>query len=229
MKLVQLIILICVVELPTLSFSQSVVGKYGGEFLSLGVGGRSLAMGGASVALVSDATAGYWNPAALTALSFPQLALMHEERFGNLLNYDYASVVFPIENKSSIGASFIRLAADDNYDTRGALIDVNTGNVIYDVQNPNARIDPLRVKQFSVVDWAMIFSYAQQYSDELSLGANAKFIRRGNAEYSATGIGFDIGAKYYYAEKILLGAMFRDIARRFFRGIQVETNLFYKH
>ncbi|MEK7264023.1 MAG: PorV/PorQ family protein [Bacteroidota bacterium] len=199
----------------TVVFPQTVIGKYGGEFLSLGAGGRSQAMGGASVAFINDATAGYWNPSALSTLQSAQISLMHEERFGNLLNYDFASIAIPMENKTSIGASLIRLAADENYDTRGALIDVNTGGVIYDVQNPSARIDPLRIKQFSVVDWAMFLSYAQKYSDELSFGANVKFIRRENAEYSATGVGFDIGAKYFYTEKIFFGAMFRDVTTTF--------------
>ena len=39
--------------------------KYSNEFLAVGVGARALAMGGAQVATVSDATATFWNPAGL--------------------------------------------------------------------------------------------------------------------------------------------------------------------
>lgn len=35
--------------------------KYSNEFLSLGVGGRALGMGGAQVSQVNDVTAGYWS------------------------------------------------------------------------------------------------------------------------------------------------------------------------
>ena len=54
------------------------VGKYAGEFMSIGVGGRALGLGGAYAALAHDITAGYWNPAGLSSLSYPQIALMHD-------------------------------------------------------------------------------------------------------------------------------------------------------
>jgi len=196
-------------------FSQTTIGKYGGEFLSLGVGSRSFAMGGASVALVNDVTAGYWNPSALTSLRNTQLALMHEERFGNILNYDYVSVGLPFENNSALGISAIRLAADNNFDTRGALIDVNTGQTITNINNPNARIDVSKVKTFSVADVAIFFSYAKQQFDNLSLGANVKLIRRDNAEFNAFGIGFDVSAQYSVNENFLLGANFQDVTTTF--------------
>ena len=177
----------------TNAISQTSIGKYAGEFLALGVGSRSFAMGGASVALVNDVTAGYWNPSALVLMRATQLSLMHEERFGNLLNYDYASVGFPLESNSAIGLSVIRLASDENYDTRGALIDVNTGETIFDINNPNARIDPSKIRVFSSADIAFFLSYAKQYYDDLSFGANVKLIRRDNAEFSAFGVGFEIG------------------------------------
>ena len=41
---------------------------YAGEFLSLGAGARSLALGSAYVAIADDAPAGYWNPAGLAYL-----------------------------------------------------------------------------------------------------------------------------------------------------------------
>jgi hypothetical protein len=39
--------------------------KYSNEFLNIVAGARSLGMGGACIATVSDGTAGYWNPARL--------------------------------------------------------------------------------------------------------------------------------------------------------------------
>jgi len=61
------------------------IAPYAGEFLSIGAGARSLAMGGAYTSLATDATGGYWNPSALALLPDMDIMLMHEERFAGLL------------------------------------------------------------------------------------------------------------------------------------------------
>ena len=69
---------------------------YAGEFLQLGVGARSLALGGAAAAISDDVTAGYWNPAGLTAINYPTFGAMHEARFDNTVQYNYAAVALPL-------------------------------------------------------------------------------------------------------------------------------------
>ncbi|MBI3787448.1 MAG: UPF0164 family protein, partial [Ignavibacteriales bacterium] len=107
------------------------VAKYAGEFMSIGVGGRALGLGGAHVALANDATAGYWNPGALARINYPEVIVMHDERFGNLINYDFASVAIPYGADVSLGLSVLRLGVDGIPDTRNAWIDSN-GNGIFD-------------------------------------------------------------------------------------------------
>lgn len=199
--------------LSTASFTQAqtVIGKYAGEFMAIGAGARSSAMGGAFTAVANDVTAGYFNPAGLIHLNYPQIALMHEEHFGNLVNYNYAAVALPYGEDMSFGLSIIRLGIDGIPDTREALIDGVTKNVIYDIYNPNARIDPDKVTEFSDADWAFYLSFAKRHSENFSYGANVKVIRRDIAEYGATGIGFDIGALYKAWDKLYLGANIQDI------------------
>ena len=69
---------------------------YAGEFLQLGVGGRSLALGGAAIAFVNDASVGYWNPAGLANINYPSITGMHESRFAGAIEYDVAAVAAPL-------------------------------------------------------------------------------------------------------------------------------------
>jgi hypothetical protein len=70
MRIILSLKLICLLLLPCIGFSQ--FRKYSNEFLNIGAGARGLGMGAAQVASVTDGTAGYWNPAALTGVqNFP--------------------------------------------------------------------------------------------------------------------------------------------------------------
>jgi hypothetical protein len=200
--------------LPLLSAgAQTTVGKYAGEFLALGVGGRALGMGSASVALAADVTAGYWNPAGLSLITYPQLMLMHDEQFGSLVNYDYGAVAIPMGSSTSLGLSIIRLGVDEIPDTRNAGVDA-AGNPVTDLDR-FSRIDPERVTYFNAADWAFLFTYSRAVSPDFSYGANVKFIRRELAEYSATGVGFDVGVRYRAWETLVVGANVQDITTTF--------------
>jgi hypothetical protein len=207
MKYKRIIISIFIFLIYSSSFGQGSGNKYAGEFLAIGVGGRPLGMGGAFVALANDVTAGYWNPALLSKINYPQFSLMHDARFGNLVNYNYGAVGFPFGKNASLGISAIIMGVDDISDTRNALIDLN-GNGILD---PGERLDQDRITKFNTSDYAFYLTYAKRHSDNFSYGANLKIIRRNIAEESAWGLGFDIGASYTLMNRILLGANLQDI------------------
>jgi hypothetical protein len=195
--------------LPCIAGAQTSVAKYAGEFIALGVGGRALAMGGAFVAVANDVTAGYWNPAGLARITYPQFILMHDEQFGSLVNHDYGAVAVPFGPQTSLGLSVIRVGVDDIPDTRNAGVDQN-GNLTYD-HSLFSRVDPNRVTYFNASDWAVYFTYARNYSEDLSFGANVKLIRRELGDHSANGIGFDLGVRYAPFDDLVLGANIQDI------------------
>ncbi len=182
--------------------------KYSGEFLAIGVGARPLGMGGAYVSLVSDGTAGYWNPGALARISYPQLALMHDERFGDLVNYDYGSVAIPFGPRVSLGISLIRLGVDNVPDTREAWLDLNSNGYF----DPGDRLDYDKITFFNAADWAFYVTYSKMQNEKFSYGVNLKVISRHIAEGSAWGIGFDVGAIYSPLPNFRVGANLQDIS-----------------
>ena len=189
--------------------AQTVFGKYAGEFMAIGIGGRPLGMGGAFTAIANDITAGYYNPAGLANLNYPQISLMHAEHFGNLVNYDYGSVAIPYGTDMSFGISAMRLGVDGIHDTRKALYDAN-GDGIVDI-NRGDRLDYDLITEFSNQDWVFYLTFAKRQTENFFWGANVKIIRRDIAEFGATGIGFDVGALYTPIENLYVGANIQDV------------------
>ena len=177
------------------------VAKYGADFLSGGVGARALAMGGAQVALTQDVNAGYWNPAGLTGLRYPELAYMHAERFDGIVSFDYGSVALPVTGRSSLGLSFYRSAVDNIQNTLNA----------WDVERDQPKANPETFfEPFSAADMAFFVSYGRGLSDKFAVGVTGKIIRRTIGDFAdAWGYSFDIGAQYR-TERFVLGANVQD-------------------
>ncbi|MBG8551952.1 putative type IX sorting system protein PorV2 [Hymenobacter guriensis] len=190
------------VTLTTAALAQSTdnTPKYANEFLNIGVGARALGMGNTQVSLAQDATAGYWNPAGLLGQKTKYDAvLMHSELFSGIVKNDYAAFSMPLDERSAIGASIIRLGVDDIADTRNLVNEY--GQINYD-----------NITYFSVADYAMLLSYARKLGPEgLTVGANGKIVYRNVGSFAtAWGFGFDAGAQYQHGN-LRLGLMARDI------------------
>lgn len=185
-------------------FSFAQTAKYSNEFLSIGVGARSLGMANASVANTTDVTSGYWNPAGLTYMQTEfDAALMHAEYFAGVAKYDYLAGSMKLDTSSYLGVSVIRFGVDDIPNTTD-LID-GDGNIDYD-----------RITKFSAADYAFLLSYARKTNiPNLSYGANIKIIYRNIGEFaSAWGFGLDLGVQYKISDW-KFGALARDITSTF--------------
>ena len=179
--------------------------KYSNEFLNLGVGARALGMGKVQVSLADNATAGYWNPAGLVNQTHKyDGVLMHSELFSGVVKNDYGAFSMPLDDKSAIGVSVMRLGVDNIADTR---------NIV----NEYGYVDYSKIELFSVADYALLLSYARkiQQVEGLSVGGNAKLIYRNIGKF-AHGYGFGIDAGVQYNHKGWnLGLMARDITTTF--------------
>lgn len=173
--------------------------KYSNEFLNIGVDAASFGMANSVIAQTGDVNSGYWNPAGLVHLQDKQVSLMHASYFANIAQYDYAAFAMPVDEKSALAISAIRFGVDDIMNTT-ELIDQN-GNIDYN-----------RIKLFSAADYAFNISYARKLSVEgLSLGANAKIVRRLIGDFAKSwGFGLDVGLQYR-TENWKFGLMARDI------------------
>jgi hypothetical protein len=191
--------------------SQAQFRKYSNEFLNIGAGARGLAMGGAQVASVSDATSGYWNPAGLTNVKEnPVLSFMHAEYFAGIGKYDYASLAVPMGDPSTskkvLAISLLRFAVDD------------IPNTLFLVE-PDGSLNYNNIRSFSSADYAMLISYGQvlfeREQGKLSLGVNAKVIHRSVGTFAkAWGIGSDASLQYQ-SKSLKLGLVVRDITTTF--------------
>lgn len=174
--------------------------KYAGEFLKVPVGPRAIAMGGAFSAVADDATAPFWNPAGMIYLPYREVVFQHAERFGNLLNQDYLSAVFPLGgpdgHQSALGVSVVRLAVDDipitprgdqlrapeDFDDSGPdgdpfTPDPGQGNGRWD-RGERLRLSPDALYLASSSDLAVNVSYARHRGRHWAFGASVKFVRQ---------------------------------------------------
>ena len=182
--------------------------KYANEFLNIGAGARGLGMGSAQIASVQDATAGYWNPAGLTAVKDnAQLSLMHASYFSGIGQYEFGALALPSKDgKKTFGITFLRFGVDD------------IPNTLYLVQ-PDGSINYNNVTSFSSADNALLLSYAQKVKDfhgyQLSLGGTTKIIYRNVGSFAnAWGFGFDAGAQLTKGN-LRLGAVLKDVTTTF--------------
>ena len=185
-------------SLLLISFTPLYAAKYAGEFLSLGVGGRPIALGGAFVAESGDVLDGYYNPAGLSMLEGSQAVFMHSETFGSLLNHDFLAYARPVgsgENKAAIAISLYRLGG---------------GGIIVTAQNP---IDSTiyKVSEKSHADYAGYISYSRKLGQRFSAGVSGKLIYRSIIDQSAYGIGLDLGGLYNLSNWADVGLNLQDI------------------
>ena len=151
MKKFILIVLLLLAARPAAAVS---IHELNGSDLGLGVGARSISMGGAFTGLADDASALYWNPAGITQLERSEAMIMMDN---NPTRYSYKAMVFRPESWKKSKANWalgvaqtnrLKYIADGDWGQGNAshLIDLSMINVERDyVGGLNSRTTDLRV------------------------------------------------------------------------------------
>lgn len=191
-----------------LSGTEVFAQKFSNEFLAIGIGARSRAMGNATVASTNSVMAGYWNPAALASLDITgiQAGAMHTEQFAGVAKFDYLGVTLPLNTPNRrVGVSLIRFGIDDIPNTLSLFEE--DGTINFD-----------NIVPFSAADYALLLSYSQKVNTKrgnLFLGGNAKIVYRQIGSFASSwGFGIDAAA-LYYGKKWRLGLVVRDASNTF--------------
>jgi hypothetical protein len=217
--------LVCAVLLLLSIVEGAGATKYAGEYLTLGVGGRALGLGGAYVSIADDVTASYWNPAGLALLEGREVVFMHAENFGSIVQYDYLAygqAWGDTARRCGAGVSLVRLGVDDipvtsdlellDYGEDGlpGTGDAGEGNGRLDV-NERIVYDEDKISWTSDNELALFLSYGRRMSSSLHVGGSVKVLGKFLHENSAAGIGVDIGVLYRPRPWLRLGAALQDI------------------
>ncbi|MBD3216923.1 MAG: PorV/PorQ family protein [candidate division Zixibacteria bacterium] len=187
--LVTLTVFFCVLGYSQVSLADD---NHGFTMLRMGVGARALAMGGAHTAVASDATAGYWNPAALAHLEGLSVSTMIASNMSFDRKYNYASIAYPFEF-GALGFSWLNSGVSDF--KRGT-------------QNSETGT-------FDMNEHVFLFSYGNQM-DQFFVGFNFKVLyQKTDDDFSETGVGFDASAKWAVAEYAHLGLFAGDLGTKY--------------
>lgn len=154
----------------------SKTGLTAATFLTIDIGARAKAMGGAYVGLADDVSALYWNPAGIAMAQETGLMFTHSEWIADI-NFDFAGATFPIEGFGTIGAFITSLSMPE--------MKVRT------VAQPNGTGEI-----FDASDFALGLSYARFLTDRFSVGATFKFINQSIFNSDATTVALDFGTLF---------------------------------
>ncbi len=160
------------------------------DYLQYGAGARSLAMGGAYVALADEASGPYWNPAGLTQVEEYQFLSMYAPFFEQT-SYNFLSYVNPLGRLGNVAISdvFLYSGGYEEVDKDGNVLGANQ----------------------SIFNNAIIISYANRIYRHLSLGANLKLIHERVMKYSGNSQGIDLGILCKPLDELSIGLVVQNV------------------
>lgn len=169
---------------PTLPTTR--VGTRGGTALTLPVGARAQALGGAYTALANDISALYWNTAGIAQLEGFSAGFTEASLYGDLdITHTFVGAVLPI-GLSRFGLSVNLLSSGEMVWTDA------------DFPNPEPYGEDFNAIR-STFEWnTMVLGghFARPITDRLNFGGALKFITEGISTAEANFVAVDVGAQF---------------------------------
>ena len=167
-------------------------GTSGAQFLKIGVGARSIAMGETG-SISEDANSIYWNPAGLAGISQKEVSLMYG-MWIETINFNHLALALPFKfGTLGIGTDILGMGAMDKYDNSGAKVG----------------------QSFTASDTAITLTYAKAMKAgdmPLNVGINLKSISSTIDSTNASAIGFDLGAQIKLkGDRIVAGLVIQNL------------------
>jgi long-subunit fatty acid transport protein len=173
-RIIAFVLVICI--MPASGLAQSGFSKTGmtaATFLSIEIGPRAVAMGGAYVAIADDPTAMYWNPAGLEKINGNSVLFSHTSWLAET-NVNYLGAAIPLGQYGTVGVSVTALSVPE--------MKVRT------VSQPEGTGE-----FFDANDLAIGLSYSRSIIERFQVGINVKYIQQQIYNMTASTAAVDFG------------------------------------
>ncbi len=177
MKKINLLVLLMFIAISSLFAQGERIGTAGATELLIPVGGRGIAMGGATLTNAVGVDAMFWNPANVARSNHSVGVIASHMNYIADIGVEYGAASFNIESFGTLGLSVKSLSMGDIIKTT--------------VQNPDGT-----GQTFSPQYTVLGVSYSKMLSDRVSVGANVNFVSETIELVSASGMSFDFGVTY---------------------------------
>jgi hypothetical protein len=162
------------------------------QFLKIGMGARQSALGEASIALVRDVNAVFWNPANVSGIERGEISFSYVRWLADL-NYAAGAAAYRLGTlgivAGYVGSLDYGSIPEALATSQGGGNDTRTGNMV------------------SGGDLIAGLTFAREFTDRLSIGISAKYLRETLWDYDASTVAFDVGTNYDLGYKGLRLAM----------------------
>lgn len=167
----------------TAALAEKQNGGWAGDWLTNYKSARAMGLGGSFVGLADEPLGMMWNPAGMTQLSRNEIFLETNQYFEgtaiNTLSFAVPGVKYP-----TFGLSVLALRSDEFQRTNDVNDDLGT---------------------FREGETAYLLSVSHSIASGISLGGNLRIVHQSLDEFSATGVGLDLGLLARVSKTVRLG------------------------